>query len=306
MSSTTQSALRMIRGKGSDAVTRYSCGVVEQAREEGVKVIVMRRDKRSGKMVEKPVKPRMVHRTDLLGVYGDTHEFAGEGKYISTKAFPSGSQRVMGAQHVNPYLRENGAYATIIDAFKSTIPKKVLNGLSARTTSNRLSGIHLLWEGKRNADGFCSNACSEWLTAEEVWTLAREINPDLLKILRKSKSGRKGVKTHKSAQEKFFGDLDVLRRATCVVDVSTGDHQFCGGATPYSKPLEQCGFAIDKRFLTYDVDDGDDLAQYYYRLVIGRPEPHSLPRSSWVYEGSGSVVAFKNDAARRKMRSTAA
>jgi len=308
MPSTKQSALRMIRGKGDDAVTRYSCGVVEQAKEDGVNVIVMRRDKRSGKMVERAVKPRMVHRMDLLGVYGDTHDLAGEGKYISAEAFPNGTnQRIVGAQHVNPYLRDDGAYATIVEAFKSTIPKKVLAKLAARVASNRVSGVHLLWEGKRNADGFCPNAASEWMTAEDVWHLALKLNADLLKILRKSRSGRKGVKAHKSAQEKFFGDLDVLRRATCVVDVSTGEPQFRGGATPYSKPLEQCGFAIDKRFLTYGVDaDGNELGQYYYRLVIGRPEPHSLPRSSWAYEGAGSSVAFKDETARRKVRSTAA
>lgn len=302
MPSTEHSAISMIRGKGDNAVTRYSCGAVDKAKKNGVEVLVMRRDKRSGRMVRKLVKPRQVHREDPLAVYGETHELAGQGKYICIEAFPNGDRsRVVGAQHVNPYLRDDGAYATIVETLKSGIGKKTLAKLTSRITSNELSGTHLLWEGKRTADGFCPDACSEWMTREEVLKQALKINPGLLKTLRKSKSGRKGVKTHKSAQEKFFGDLDVLRRATCVVDVSTGDRDYRGGETPYAKPLEQCGFAIDRRFLTYGVDsDGNELGQYYYRLVIGRPEPHSLPRSSWVYEGAGSPVAFKDESTRRK------
>ena len=96
--------------------------------------------------------------------------------------------------------------------------------------------------------------------------------------------------------------LDVLRRATCVVHVANGEREFCGGATPYSKPLEQCGIALDKRFLTYGVKNGDEFGDYFYRLVLGRPEPHILPRASWQYETPSSRVAFKDDAARRAAR----
>ncbi|MHA2279552.1 MAG: hypothetical protein ACXAC5_01485 [Promethearchaeota archaeon] len=258
-------------------------------------------------MSERPAKPRMVHRPDLLGSFAESHESAGQGKYIDHAAFPNGNQqRVVGAQHVNPYLRDDGAYATIVETFKRSIGVKRLSQMTARVTQNRQAGTHLLWEGKRNADGFCMDAESAWMTAEEVWKRAVKLNPDLLKILRKSRSGRKGVRAHKSAKEKFFGDLDVLRRATCVVDVSTGEREYRGGATPYSKPLEQVGFAIDRRFLTYGVDaEGNELGQYYYRMVIGRAEPHSLSRVSWAYEDLSSKVAFKDEAARRKVRAAA-
>ena len=162
-----------------------------------------------------------------------------------------------------------------------------------------MEGAHLLWEGRRDSDGCL--AASDWMTAEELWALSKKVCPEMQNALRRSKSGRKKVRSHKSAREKFFGDLDALRRATCIVDVGTGNKDFRGGATPYSKPLEQAGFAIDKRFLTYGIDaNGDEIAQYYYRMVIGRPEPHVLSRKSWAYEDVTSSVAFLNDAAKKK------
>lgn len=284
----------MIRGKGANAVTHYSCGVVEQARTDGVKILVMRRGK------EVAINPRQVHR-DLQAVYGDTHEYAGLGKFIAVEAYPKGDQtRVVGAQHVNPYLREEGAYATIIETLKEDIGLAILARMRGSISHGRNPGTHILWEGLRNADGFL--AASGWFTKEEIWDMACAFNPDLLKILRKSKSGVKGA-SHKSAKAKFFGNLDVLRRATCVVHVVDGRREFCGGATPYSKPLEQCGFALDKRFLTCGVDaDGSELCDYFYRLVVGRPEPHVLSRKSWQYEGVTSVVAFKDAAVKLAVR----
>lgn len=297
----TKKALRMIRGKGEDAVTHYSCGVVEQAKVDGVNILVVRRDRKTGQKRAVATSPRQVHREDLLAVYGDTHELAGQGKFVSLEAFPKGDKiRVVGAQHVNPYLRDEGAYATIIEVLKDNIGTEILSRLRGSIAHGRTPGPHILWEGRRNKDDFLT--CSEWFTKEELWDGARDFNEDLLKILRKSKSGRKGV-DHKPAKEKFFGNLDVLRRATCVIHATDGEREFCGGATPYSKPLEQCGFAIDKRFLTYGVDeDGNEVGQYYYRLVIGRPEPHILPRTRWQYEGPTSAVAFKDDKARGAVR----
>ena len=300
MTALSAKALRMIRGKGENAVTQYSCGVVEQAKTDGVKILVVRRDRKTGRKKEVAVDPRQVHREDLLAVYGDTHELAGQGKFIALEAFPKGDEtRVVGAQHVNPYLRDEGAYATIIETLKDNIGAVALSRLRGSISRGRNPGTHILWDGRRNRDGFL--ACSGWFTKEEIWEMARAWNPDLLKILRKSRSGRKGA-SHKSAKDKFFGNLDVLRRATCVVHVVDGEREFCGGATPYSKPLEQCGFALDKRFLTYGVKDGEEVGQYYYRLVIGRPEPHVLPRASWQYEGASSPVAFKDDMARRAVQ----
>lgn len=295
--STRKKALRMIRGRGAVAVTHYSCGVVRRAKRDGVKIVVMRKGK------EVVIDARQVCRDDLKAVYGDTHELAGQGKFIALEAYPKGdTSHIVGAQHVNPYLRESGPYATIIEVLKNSIGMRVLSRLRGTFANGFSSGAHILWAGKRNGDGFLPGACSDWFTAEEIWDLACEANPDLLKNLRKSKSGRKGA-SHKSAQEKFVVDLDVLRRATRVIHVADGELEYCGGATPYSKPLEQCGFAIDKRFLTYGVDaNGDEVGQYYYRLVVGRPEPHVLRRSDWQYEGISSVVAFKSDKAKQIVR----
>ena len=290
-----EEALRMIRGKGDNAVTHYSCGVVEQARTVGVKILVMRRGE------EVAIDPRQVHREDLQAVYGDTHELAGQGKFIALEAYPKGDMtRVVGAQHVNPYLRDEGAYATIVETLKEDIGMATLSRMRGSISHGRNPGTHILWDGRRNSDGFLTT--SGWFTKEEILEMACVFNPDLLKLLRKSKSGVKGA-SHKSAKAKFYGNLDVLRRATCVVHVVDGEREFCGGATPYSKPLEQCGFAIDKRFLTYGVDEnGDELGDYFYRLVVGRPEPHILPRASWQYEGITSAVAFKDDAAKLAVR----
>lgn len=294
-------ALRMIRGRGDNAVTHYSCGVVEQAKETGVKILVVRRNKSTGKKKEVPVDPRQVHREDPLAVYGETHDLAGQGKFIALEAFPKGDKTlVVGAQYVNPYLRDEGAYATIIETLKNNIGSATLSRLRGSIRHGRNPGTHILWNGKRNSDGHL--AASDWFTKEDLWNKACKFNCDLLRILRKSKSGRKGA-SHKSARDKFFGNLDVLRRATCVISVTDGEREFCGGATPYSKPLEQMGFAIDKRFLTFGVDDdGNEAGQYYYRLVIGRSEPHVLRRTNWQYEGITSTVAFRDDKARKAVR----
>jgi len=298
--STKKEALRMIRGKGEDAVTHYSCGVVEQANADGVKILIIRKDRKTGKKEEVEADARKVHR-DLRATYGDTHEFAGQGKFVALEAFQKGDKtRIVGAQHVNPYLKDEGAYATAVETLKANIGVKVLSRLKGRLAHGRNPGSHILWEGRRNQDGFIVG--SEWFTKEEILEMACKLNADLMKTLRKSKSGRKGA-DHKLPKDKFFGNLDVLRRATSVVHVVDGTREYCGGATPYSKPLEQCGFAIDKRFLTYGVGkDGEELGQYYYRLVIGRSEPHVLLRTSWKYEDNTSAVAFKNVAAKRAVR----
>jgi len=305
MQALRKKALRMIRGSGENAVTHYSCGVVDEAKKTGVHVIVIKRDPKTGKKKEVTRPARKVHR-DLLDEYGETHELSGTGKYISLEAFPKGNRTVVvGAQHVNPYLREDGAYPTIVEVFKQDIGNAVLSKLRATIARTRHAGTHLLWQGKRNSEG--SVVTSDWFTAEQVWEKAQRLNPELLKMLKKSKSGIKGA-SHRTAKEKFFHDLDVLRRATCVVDVTSGEKEFRGGATPYSKPLEQSGFAIDKRFLTTGVDaDGEETGQYFYRFAIGRPEPHVLPRKSWQYEGPTSTVAFRDEKAKRAViRSTAA
>lgn len=297
-----RNALRMTRGSGNGTVTHYNAGVIEDAKENGVGILVAKRDPKTQKVKIVLCAPRMVHRPDLPGTFGETHEQAGEGKYIHLNAYPNGdptSRVVCGAQHVNPYLREEGCYTTIIRVFQNSIGKPVLARMRAKIFRTRARSDHLLWEGKRNAEGFLT--ASAWMTAERIWELACKINPDLLKTLRRSKSGRHDVGEHKSAREKFFTDLDVIRRATRKVDASTGDVSYTGGATPYAAPLEQCGFAIDQRFLTDGVDqDGTETAQYYYRMVIGRPEPHPLSKKSWAREGSGSRIAFLNDKVRRQ------
>ncbi len=303
-----KNALRMTRGSGDRTVTHYNAGVVEEAKENGVNILIAKLDRKTGKVTIVPKVPRMVHRPDFCGTFGETHEQAGEGKYINLDAYPKGdpeSRIVHGAQHVNPYLRTDGCYATIVKVFHDSIGKSTLAKQKADVAFSRSRSDHLLWEGKRGADGFL--ATSAWLTDEEIWELACKINPDLLKTLRRSKSGRTDVVEHKSPQEKFVTDLDVMRRSTRKVDAATGDVEYTGGATPYAFTLEQSGFAIDQRFLTYGVDAGGlELAQNYYRMVIGRPEPHPLPKTSWSYLGSDSPIAYLNDKIQKLAKQEAA
>ncbi|KKK48329.1 hypothetical protein LCGC14_3146200, partial [marine sediment metagenome] len=49
----------MIRGSGEDAVTHYSCGVVDEAKKTGVNIIVVKRDSH-GKKKDVERKPRKV------------------------------------------------------------------------------------------------------------------------------------------------------------------------------------------------------------------------------------------------------
>lgn len=302
MQALRRNALRMVRGSGAGTVTHYNAGVIEEAKENGVAILVAETDKRTGKVRIVARWPRMVHRPKLTAVFGDTHSQAGEGKYIALGAYPNGdasSKVVIGAQYVNPYLKANGCYATIVQVFQSSMIG--LGKLRANICRTRSKSDHLIWEGRRNSDGFL--VASEWLTPEEIWDTANKLNPSLQRVLRKSKSGRKDVTHRKSPKEKFFADLDVMRRATRVVDAATGEVIYSGGATPYAAPLEQSGFAIDRRYLSYGVDkDGVEQGRYYYRMVVGRPEPHYLPKPSWAHEGFNSTVAFLNKAAQAKIR----
>lgn len=296
MSLSRRKALCMTKGSGDNAVTHYNAAIAVAAKEQSVAVLIAKSDPNTGKVKIVPRSPRIVHRPDLCGKFCDTHEQAGEGKYIHLDAYPGGdpsSRVVRGAQHVNPYLKNDGVGATIVNVFRNNIGKPILAKLKAVVSHTRERGDHLLWEGRRDPDGCV--AASDWMTEEQIWKLACKSNSGLLGMLRKSKSARRGVETRKSAKGKFLIDLNVLRRATRTVDAATGDVKHTGGYTPYAAPLEQCGYAIDRRYLTFGVDaNGVELAQYYYRMVIGRSSPYPLPKKSWATLGTDSSTAYLN------------
>lgn len=295
-------ALKMFKGSGSRAVTHYNCGVVDDARRAGVNLWIMR----NGKKVIAP--PKRVHR-DITGVYGEHHGRADEGKYISVEGYTDQSYKVVkGAQWVNPFLAESArCNHTIVATLQKDAGIKALSALKADVKHSREMGHFLVWRGKRDFDG--NLVASPWRTGAELWDLARKFNPALELFLRQSSSPQKGAKRHLSAKEKFIQNIEVLRRATVVIHVTTGEREFSGGATPYSKPLEQCGMAIDARYLTTGVDsDGNEIGEYHYRMVWGRPEPRPLLYREWLYEGGNSRYAFLNDAIRNlvKKQKTAA
>ena len=281
----------MIKGSGDRSFTHYSAGVAERAKANNLPVVVAHSVK--GTVTEITTKARIVHRPDLLSRYSSNHVKSGQGKYIDVEAYTKGHHAVVGAQYINPYLKDEGAYSTIVSTFMAVIGSAAFN-LRARITRSFANSVHLLWEGRRTSDNFV--VASEWMTGAELWAKAQKVNPDVLTKLRKSKSGRESVVKYKNPQEKFMANIEVLRRARCIINVADGQRKYCGGATPYSMPLEQCGFAIDKRFLTYRITaKGEEYAQYYYRLVIGRSEPHDLPAASWAYETLSSNIAYLNE-----------
>jgi len=176
-------------------VTRYSCGGVDDALENKSNIRIIKKGKKVA------VGPRRVHRTDLFAPFGETHEQAGQGKYVDLDCVSEDMRTVNGADHVIPYLASDGSYAAIIKAFFKKIGKKVLEGLTAKVATNRVDGQHLQWQGKRNADDCV--AASPWMTADELWDLALSMNPKLRQLLSKVKSQREDVSEHLTSHEQI-------------------------------------------------------------------------------------------------------
>ena len=289
-------ALTMFRGTGDSAYTYYVCSIVEKARRLGVGLWIVKRDKETGKMEKVLTKVRMVHRESLLGTFGDTHKQAGEGKYVRMGALSG--KTIAGVRNVNPYLAggKEGCDFTTIQALQHSIPNpSQARGLKSKCSENDEDGTHMHWLGKRNPSD--AVLTSSWLSEEELWGLACKINPGLAASLRSTKSGQEKVTKHLNPREKFKTNLNVLRRSRKSFQVITGTTIFGGGATPYSLPLEQCEFAIDKFFLTDGFDkEGNETGDYYYRLAVGRSTPHVLYKRNWKGLGTESRFAYKTDA----------
>ncbi len=282
-----KNALNMIRGSGENKYTFYSCGVIEQARSERVPVRVIE----NGKVKIK--QPRMVHRPGITETFSAMHSRADDGKYIAQSALSSDGKSVTGAHLVIPYLLGRGSYHTIVEAFHKLIGRARLSGLKAPISRNRPDGEYLTWQGKRTKED--AVVVSPWVTREALWNLARSLNPKLVRQLNAVQSQRKDVGEHLSSRDKFFQNLDVLRRARRGFLIATGNEEFRGGSTPYSLPLEQCGFAIDMFWLTTDVDsNGDETGGYFYRMVVGRSVPQILYRRQWVGLDYTSAFAYFN------------
>lgn len=299
-----ESALDFTRGQGKQRVTFYKCGVLEIARKEQLPLRVV--DKNG---VVRLIPPdRMVHRPMLDDKYGETHEQAGEGKYIANAAIKNRGSKatVTGAQSVNPYLAEEGSYHTIIQAFHSLTDERVAS-LVADFARDRINGQHLVWRGAQQIDE--AIAVSEWITEEDLWELSNKLNPGLKALLRKSKAQlKKGVKRHQTPRGKFGDNLNVLRRARRTFRVATGETEYRGGETPYGVPLEQCGFAIDMFFLTTGIDktSGQEVGDYHFRLAYGRSTPWVLYYRDWQGMSVKDRIAYLNEKVRQAvMKKTA-
>lgn len=282
-------ALPMTRGSGPNSYTYYDPSVIENALEKdvGIRVIV------NGKSVL--TRPRRVHRNDLTAIFGEPHEDAGNGKYIQTKAV-SGSI-VTGANNVNPYLATDGSYATTITALQSFMPKSALSSIKGDIKVSR-GWQHIVWRGRKSQDD--AVLVGEWVSGKKLWERALKLNPGLKTQLRDQKS--QVSKDHLGTFEKFLQNIDVMRRARAGFNVATGTtDETRGGATPYAMPLEQCGFAIDKFFLTTGFDsDGNEVGEYFYRLAVGRDTPWSFTWQMWNGSNPGTKHAYLTDALRQR------
>ena len=300
--------LPMFRGQGDKMHTFYQCSVAQRAKAEGRKITIARRNSKTGKVEKVNVEPRTTHREDLFAKFHAGHETrAGEGKYIHNDAIDVDKNgkpvSVTGPQDVNPYLAEDGSYHTVVDVLMKNIVSK--NKPAAKLVSDvqlnhKVNGDNLAWRGKRNPEGFIAG--SEWFTEDELWAMCNKANPKLVSILKRAKSGRKSVKQHKSAREKFKDNFEVIRRATQIMNAATGDVKIGGGKSPYAKPLEQVQFAIDRHFLTTGIQNGEETGEYCYRLVIGRSAVSELDEKDWAYLGLNDKIAFKNESIRERVK----
>jgi hypothetical protein len=305
MSAPKSKCLKMWKGKlGVNAVTHYSAAVVEQARKDGCGLLIING---RGKEVAVPNKKiRLVHRLDLMGVFCDTHDRCGEGKYVHADA-RKGDKTVVGAHLVMPYLANEFCYASIVRVFTESIGVDGLKGLKAVVKHTRDDGEHLVWQGKRSENG--SVVASPWFTKDEVWEMARKMNDSLSRRLRLATSQKKGVKQHLPPKRKFLDNINVMRRARSFINPVTGDEpQLKGGLYPYGMPLEQVGFAIDYCYLTdgfvIETDNKGakrvvETGDYYLRLVVGRSTPWVMTKNDWAGCGDEDRFAFKSEKIRQ-------
>ncbi len=300
-------ALNMFRTWRGQVYTYYQPGVVDDANAEQVGIRIAKRNKH-GEMVPTLTAPRRVHRTNLAAVFGDTHEMAGDGKYIDRNALSADEKVVTGSCNVSPFLDSDGSYAVTIQAMQllnqngrgiKFNPDSPVSTIKGDLRQSIVNGHNIDWRGKRDKNG--AVITSPWATPEQLWEIALKINPDLEAQLKKQRSNVQGVKEHKTPFEKFIQNLDVMRRAREVFCIATGETDNGGGATPCAMPLEQCGFAIDKAYLTTSLDDsGEEVGEYFYRLAIGRSTPWVLGYREWRGLDTGSDFAYRDDSIRQK------
>lgn len=294
-----QGAIDMTRGKGDKRYTFYQAGLVETAREKGVGIRVVKRSA-NGTIRNVLTTARMVHRSDLTAAFTKPHPNAGQGKYIVADALSKNSKVVTGANKVRPYRTDDGSYATLLEALQSGIPTKSLQLVVGDISENQTDGQHITWRGRAAKDA--AILLGSWMTFEQIWQKCLELNSALKRNLSGNKSQVKGVKNHLNSRDKLQQSLEVMRRAREVFHIASGETEVGeGGATPYAMPLIQCGFAIDKFYLTNEFDDdGNEIGEYFYRLVVGRGTPWTLYKREWQGLDTNAKFAYLNEQIRQR------
>lgn len=289
-------AVSMIHGSGKNRITLYNCSAIEAALAGSGTIRVLR----GGKEVIAPA--RLVHRQDLTGVYGAISDYAGEGKYIVQSAInrSGDSMTVTGAHNVNPFLADDRSYSSIIAAFHRAAGDNI-KSLVADVKTSKSDGEHLVWRGKANVDD--AVYVTPWLSRDRLLELAQKVNDDLLKNLKSSASPKSGVDddARLNSKDKFFQNVDVLRRSRRTFKLVSGEIELGGGATPCSMPLEQCGFAIDMVYMTTGFDaQGREIGEPMYRLAYGRSTPWTLGKRDWAGCTTDNKFAYLNEDVRQK------
>lgn len=306
---TKDSALKMWKGKlGKDAVTAYSCGIVDRAINEGRGIEIVNEAEQTTSIIP-PKKVRRTHRVNFFGEYITQQEPDGEpkGKYIDSSAWVDDST-VQGAHLVNPFLANERCNASIIEAFHKATGINNLKKLQAIARRTIYDGEHLDWQGRRNAQDALE--VSPLFTWDQLWDLAREINSNLPRRLADVQSHKRGVIEHLPPKEKFRQNIDVIRRGRQSYNPVTGDLRSKGGKTPYALPLEQAGFAIDMLYQTdgfvieKDANGNEyvvETAQYYFRLAYGRRVPWVVYKRDWQGCSHNDRIAFTSDVVRKQV-----
>lgn len=281
-------ALDMTRKIGNQLITFYDPDIVDKAMEKEVGILVAKKKKtKKGEKWERVLtSARHIHRKDLTSVFGKTHERAGEGKYIKQSALSPDSKIVRGVRNVFPYKTDEKSFYTTVQTFYSLFRKSDLDSMIGD-----LSDRWIRWRKKV--------IVSKLVSLTELWDIARNINPDLESILRESKSNVKGAR-HQSPLEKFFKNIEVMRRTRKTLHLSDGKVKYNSDATPYGLCLEQCGMCIDGLFLTSSIGpNGEEEGEMFYRLAIGRTIPQSLTKQEWKKLGPDNKIAYLSEKVRK-------
>lgn len=179
-------------------------------------------------------------------------------KWATPKAVSENPAKITDPRKLVPYRGAN--YGTIVETLLSKLPTCV-SGLTGTLTQD--CSTILEWSGlpaNKEIQGIVS---TPWISTRNLFEQACKRNNSLTTTLKSRKSNRPGVKKANrttSPLEKFENNIVTLQRT--------------GGVNPYAKPLMDCGYAIDHRWV---MSSGKPCKEV--RLVVGRSKPINMRKT---------------------------